>query len=208
MDRKKLIKAIILFENLYLERDYDIGLEKIMMNVSIIYESMTGNTEAVARAIAEAIREGSKEYNIIFFGSASCALENKNNNDIDIDFLGSWTDKGDCGGIIKQYSKTLNGQNVAIFGTAGFGGSKEYYITLENKFSEAVPDSNTILGGFYCQGKMQMSIRDRYCAMLEKNPEDKRLITSIENFDSADKHPDASDLMNAKMFAMAMMDKL
>ena len=45
-----------------------------------------------------------------------------------------------------------------------------------------------------CQGKMPFSVRKRYEAMLEQNPEDNRAQGMIRNFDSALAHPDEADL--------------
>ena len=45
-----------------------------------------------------------------------------------------------------------------------------------------------------CQGKMPFSVRKRYEAMLEQNPEDERVKGMIRNFDSALSHPDEADL--------------
>ena len=93
------------------------------MNIKIIYESKTGNT----KIIAESIQEACKEYgNVTFKNVEEVIKDNVNDQAVDLYFLGSWTDKGDCGAVMKEFCAELNNQNVAIFGTAGFGGSEEY----------------------------------------------------------------------------------
>lgn len=174
------------------------------MNIEIIYESKTGNTKLIAEAIKEAVNEGNK----ISFKSIEEKLEQKDIGDVDLYFLGSWTDKGDCGEKINEFCKTLNNQNIALFGTAGFGGSEEYYKGLTDRFSDALPEDNEVLGYFYCQGKMPMSIRDRYVSLLRANAEDKKLEVSIENFDKAQSHPDKEDIEQAKAFAEEMIAKV
>ena len=174
------------------------------MKVAIIYDSVTGNTKAVA----EAIKEACEQEEVIIFESVKEALENNSNDEIDLYFLGSWTDKGNCGDLMKQYCNNLNHKKVAIFGTAGFGGSEEYYQTLANRFSEQLPENNIILGTFYCQGKMPVALKNRFIAALEKSPEDKKIISNIDNFDSALSHPDVSDLINTKMFAIEILKKI
>ena len=175
------------------------------MKIAIVYESKTGNT----KFIAESIKEELNKENTIIFESVEQAMENNTaKEEIDIYLLGSWTDKGDCGDKMKEFCSLLNGEKIAIFGTAGFGGSDEYYRNLAERFANALPENNEILGSFYCQGKMPMSIRDRYVSMLTKNPEDTKLEVNIENFDDAATHPDEDDKMDAKSFADEMLRKL
>ena len=88
--------------------------------IAIIYKSLTGNTRQVAEAIRDAL--GGEE--IVYFG------EPKTDIAADLYFVGSWTDKGSCDGEIGEYLKLLSGKKLAIFGTAGYGGSEEYYQTL------------------------------------------------------------------------------
>ena len=174
------------------------------MKIGIIYDSKTGNTKEIAKVIKEAC----EQEEVIMFNSVEEALEVNSCEDIDLYFLGSWTDKGTCGELMKQYCNNLNHKKVAIFGTAGFGGSEEYYESLANRFSSSLPETNTILGTFYCQGKMPIGIRNRYVSMLEKSPDDKKLIINIENFDDGQSHPDMEDLINARAFAKKILGKI
>lgn len=175
------------------------------MKIEIIYESKTGNT----KLIAEALKEACQKDNTVIVKDVEEALEISNkDNSTDLYFLGSWTNKGDCGDLIKKFCNSLEKEKVAIFGTAGFGGSQEYYEKLADRFSNELPTNNKILGSFYCQGKMPMGIRNRYEFMLKKNPEDEKLQVSIENFDDAQSHPDKDDLANAKIFASRILEGL
>ena len=174
------------------------------MKIQIVYESKTGNTKLVAQSL----RDFCQNNHDVIFESVEDVLEVDQNEDIDLYFLGSWTKQGDCGETMKKYCKKLDGQKVAIFGTSGFGGSKNYYQTLASRFSEEIPSSNEILGSFYCQGKMPSAFRDRYEALLTKNPKDKDLEVNIENFDEAQSHPDEKDLENVKIFAKEIIEKI
>lgn len=173
------------------------------MKIKIVYESKTGNTKLVA----ESLRDFCQNEHDVIFKSVEEVLEDKDEK-IDIYFLGSWTNKGDCGDLMKEYCENLDGRKIAIFGTAGFGGSKEYYENLSDRFSDALSKDNEVLGSFYCQGKMPNGIRDRYESMLKQNPKDKKLEVSIENFDEAQSHPDRNDLENAKVFAEKILGEL
>ena len=145
------------------------------MRVAIIYKSLTGNTKTIAEAIASIIEESQLAY----IGEPTEGI------DADIYFVGSWIDKGNCTKEVAEYLAGLEAKKIALFATAGFGGSKEYYDTLAGRIKGQIPASNQVVGQFFCQGKMPMSVRERYVAMMQANPEDKNLEVSIRNFDEA-----------------------
>ena len=57
---------------------------------------------------------------------------------------------------------------------------------------------NTMIGSFMCQGKMPMSVRQRYENMKKQPLHLPNLDAMIENFDKALSHPDADDLERLK----------
>ncbi len=175
------------------------------MNIAIVYDSKTGNT----KKLAEAIQSILEIENQVFLKSAKEALKKDGlEQGMDLYFLGSWTNKGAVGDDMVAFCDSLKGAIVALFGTAGFGGSKEYYEALVHRFKEALPENNQVLGDFYCQGKMPEGIRHRYVSMLREHPEDVRLKVNIENFDAAQSHPDDDDIKNIQFFAKKMVGKL
>ncbi|NLC30681.1 MAG: flavodoxin [Candidatus Moranbacteria bacterium] len=175
------------------------------MKIAIIYESKTGNTKLVAEAINEICI---KDNDTVLIPVETALEENFDIQGIDFFFLGSWTDKGDCGQTIKNFANALDNKKIALFGTAGFGGSQDYFDKLTARFSSSILDSNRILGSFYCQGKMPQDVRNHYQAMLQQNPQDKNLKVTIANFDKAQTHPNEKDLNKAKEFAKKMIDNL
>ena len=158
------------------------------MKIAIIYKSLTGNTAQVAEAMKSVV----PAEQLTYFGEPIEEV------DADLYVVGSWVDKGNCVKEIGTFFKSLEGKKIAIFGTAGFGGSQEYYNTLFERAKTLVPPSNEVIGQFYCQGKMPMSVRDRYVSMMQANPEDKNLEVSLKNFDEALQHPNAADLEAAQ----------
>ena len=58
--------------------------------------------------------------------------------------------------------------------------------------------SNTVFGCYMCQGKMPMSVRQRYESMKKQPIHLPNLDAMIENFDKALSHPDADDLEQLK----------
>lgn len=159
------------------------------MSIAIIYSSNTGNTEKVA----EAIRQELKDKDIVYFGKPTEEIP-----DADIYLLGSWTDKGDTAANMTECIQKIKNKKIAFFGTAGYGGSEEYYKTLFERVKKKIDPSNQILGSYYCQGKMPIQVRERYVKMMTQNPEDRNLQVNITNFDEALSHPDETDLQRAK----------
>lgn len=166
------------------------------MNISIIYSSKTGNT----RRIAEAIKEELSTETIVYFGKPTEKIP-----DADIYFIGSWTDKGNASEDILNFAEKLENKKIAYFGTAGYGGSVEYYNSLFERAKSHMASSNQILGYFYCQGKMPVQIRSRYVSLLTQNPEDANLKVNLENFDAALSHPDEKDVREAKEWTRKMV---
>ena len=171
------------------------------MKIAIIYASLTGNT----KQLSEKIKETCINEDITFYGTPLDA-DIENITSADLIFVGSWTDKGNCCTSIKDFLKKLNNKSIAIFGTAGFGGSIEYFKKLEERMTLEIPESNQVLGAFYCQGKMPFSVRDRYSSMIKENPEDKNLLVSLKNFDEALSHPESKDLANVEAFTKEMLN--
>lgn len=155
------------------------------MTYSIVYSTRTGNTGQLAEAIKNALPKEDCAY----FG-APCPEGGM----ADLVFAGFWTDKGSCPEELGAFLKGLRGKRVFLFGTAGFGGAPEYFSRILAQVSQLPDRSNTVVGTYMCQGKMQQSVRSRYEAMLEQTPGDSRILEMISNFDKALVHPDSRDL--------------
>lgn len=155
------------------------------MKYAVVYASATGNTAM----LAEEIRLYMKNAECVYFGEAK-----ENIPPADIIFAGFWTDKGNCSDEIGNYLAGLQGQKIFLFGTAGFGGSKEYFSRILEQVKGHIPDGNTVIGTFMCQGKMPASVKARYEKMLESDPENERIKAMLINFDQALSHPDHHDL--------------
>ncbi len=155
------------------------------MKYAVVLSSKTGNTAI----LAEKIKEILSAHECSYFGNADEAP-----SDVDIIFVGFWTDKGTCDEGIMNYLSRLENKKVFLFGTAGFGGGSAYFEQILERVKKNISKTNTIVDTFMCQGKMPISIRKRYEAILQQNPEDKKMIKMIENFDNALLHPNEDDL--------------
>lgn len=162
------------------------------MNIAIVYSSNTGNTETIAKAIKEEL----KNENIVYFGKVVEEIP-----EADLYFIGSWTDKGNASKDIIEFVKKITNKKIAYFGTAGYGGSENYYNSLFERIKVNIDKSNEVLGYFYCQGKMPIQVKERYVKMMTEHPDDANLKVSIHNFDEALKHPNGVDLDNVRKWA-------
>ena len=72
--------------------------------------------------------------------------------------------------------------------------SEKYFEGIINNVKKNIDSSNTIIGTFMCQGKMPLSVRERYEKMREQNNISLNIDKLIANFDKALLHPNADDL--------------
>lgn len=160
------------------------------MKYSIVYSSKTGNT----KALAEHIKSALPDEECIYFGEPSeKALY------ADMIFAGFWTDKGTCDDGFKDFLHSVNSKKIFLFGTAGFGGSQEYFDKILSAVKGNISESCETAGEFMCQGKMPPTVRKRYEAMEETAQ--KHIL--IANFDAAASHPDSNDFANLEAAAVA-----
>lgn len=152
---------------------------------SILFSSLTGNTRYLADALKAALPKDKCDY----FGEICETLP-----DSEIIYLGFWTDKGVADGKALELLKKLKNKKIFLFGTAGFGGSDEYFGKILSKTKEAIEESNTVIGEYMCQGKMPQSVKDRYIKMKEQSNCPPNIDMLIENFDRALSHPNKDDL--------------
>ena len=184
---------------------------------SIVFSSRTGNTAELAEAVRGALPEGACD----FFGSmdssvssssidgdgnrdcGECSIANGSDNS-DVDsiaiptsetlFVGFWTNQGVADQAAQKLLEQLKDRKIFLFGTAGFGGSEAYFQAILDKTKAFIDDSNTVIGTYMCQGKMPLSVRERYVKMKEQPDHMPNIDAMIENFDKALSHPDADDL--------------
>lgn len=155
------------------------------MKSAIIYDSLTGNTEQLAKAIK-------KEINSTYYQKVTGI----NELDADIYYVGTPVIKGTCTEKIKKFLETLENKKIFLFVTAGYDGSEEYYDKLKSRILANIPKSNTVIGTFFCQGKMPNTVKERYIKLIKENPEDQNLKVSLDNFEDAKTHPNNEDLTN------------
>lgn len=167
------------------------------MEIAIIYDSKARNTKLLTNAIKG-----------VSTGREVLCLDFKQEIvEADLYFIGSWIDKGNCSEVIVNVCTQLHNKKIALFGIYGFGGTGEYQATLYQRFAAHVSKDNTILGYFYCMGKMPLATRSRYVSMLQEHSEDTQIAVSIKNFDEASTHPDQKDIQNVQALTREIIAK-
>ena len=169
------------------------------MKHAIVYDSKTGNTERLARAISD----GLPKEDLVCLAPASSGAATRA-ADADVVFFGFWTDKGSCSSAAVAALSALEGKRVFLFGTAGFGASAEYFDAILQRVGSFLPESAQLIGSFMCQGEMPAAVRSHYERMQADQPERAKLL--LDNFDAAVGHPtddDRAALMDAVRSSMA-----
>ena len=162
------------------------------MKALVTYFSETGNTEKLAQAIYDGIKEAKKD--IIKFNELDGVDE------YDVVFIGFPVQAHSVPGKVSAFIKGLpKGTKVAYFATHGSLRGGELAITA---FYEAVTLASdlTVLGTFGCRGKVKSQIIEG----LMKKAEHKAWAQEAQ---SASGHPDSGDIEDAKAFADQMMAK-
>ena len=156
---------------------------------SIVFSSLTGNTKKLADAIRAVLPKEDCEY----FGAPKAEELHS-----EMLYIGFWTDKGTADSDTLKLLQSLKNRKVFLFGTAGFGGSDEYFKKILSRVKQSLDLSNVVVGEYMCQGKMPQSVRERYVKMKELTNAPANLDMLIDNFDSALSHPDEKDIIKLK----------
>ena len=150
------------------------------MKYAVVASKTTGNTGL----LAETVRKALPEEDTLWFGEPDeSALE------ADMIFVGFWTEEGIADHAALSFLEKLEGKEVFLFGSAGWGDS-DYFRGVLRKTSEKLKRTVTVAGTFMCQGKMGAAVRARY----EKIPDKEKAELLLDNFDRALTHPDEKDL--------------
>lgn len=154
------------------------------MKIAIVYDSITGNTQKLAKVIFDACKG-----NEVF-------VYDEYNDDIlkaDLLFMGCYTYNNGLSDKMKRIYRKISNKEIFIFGTCGFENSKEYYKEILQNICDYIPASNKIVGCFFCPGRLPYLYLEKYKAELKAEPKSKKINLMLENFDMVLKHPNQED---------------
>ena len=157
---------------------------------SIVYSSRTGNTKKLATTIYKVLPPD----NCLYYGT----VDNVKDKLSKMIYIGFWTEKGNADSLTIEFLKKLKNKKIFLFGTAGYGGSEDYFRNIINNVKKNIDSSNTLIGAFMCQGKMPLAVKERYENMAKQNNSSIDIDKLIKNFDAALSHPDTTDLERLK----------
>lgn len=171
-----------------------------MQDFLIVYDSKTGNTEKVARALAEAA------------GERACL--NKADNEVawdafDVIFVGYWVDKGGPNEKIKHLLQNIHAKKIVFFETLGAAPDSEHAQTCFANAGKYLSSDNTILGTLAIRGAIDPAL----IAMMRKMPAGSPHAPSKESearWAAAASHPDNEDLAKTRAYMkrfITMYDK-
>lgn len=171
-----------------------------MQDFLIVYDSKTGNTEKVAKALAEA-------------AGVRCVLsrvdEAPDAEDFAVVVAGYWVDRGAPNAKMKNYLSTLHNKKVVLFQTLGAEPASDHAVSALVNAGVALNSDCKVLGTLSIRGAIDPAL----IAMMRKMPAGGAHSASPESearWASASTHPDAEDLAKAKSFMenfLAMYDK-
>ncbi len=120
-----------------------------MSKINVIYWSGTGNTEMMAKAIAEGAKEAGNEVNVIQVGEAT--FDDANNCDVLVLGCSSMGDEvleeGEMEPYMESIDSKIGGKKVALFGAYGWGDGRwmrEWQERVEEDGAILVEDGLTI----------------------------------------------------------------
>ncbi|MBE6441220.1 MAG: flavodoxin [Desulfovibrio desulfuricans] len=155
------------------------------MNCCIVYSSCTGNT----RAVAEALARGT---------DVPCfpVRHAPNPQGYDVLALGFWVRKGLPDERSRRYMARVREKRVFVFGTLGAWPDSEHArrcMAAARALLEA--NGNTVLGGFLCQGRVNPRVVAATQRKGTHTPSEERLARLRE----AARHPNAKDCLAARL---------
>lgn len=154
------------------------------MNYSIMFKSVTGNTELLANTVLHTLPLKKCTY----FGGFNKSEVEKS----DIIFVGFGAENDTCTEDVAEFLKTLKNKRIALFGTVNAANENGYFDSIISKVAENISSENEIVGGFICKG-------DMYKEPEKDNP---NILFTGSNYSSV--HPNIIDLVNIRDFARNM----
>lgn len=167
------------------------------MKSMVVYSSRTGNTKKVAEALYKALPEPKDLFNVD---------DNPDSTHYDLIVTGYWVDKGTADAKAREFFKTLNNKQVAIFGTLGAYPDSDHANSCRENVKDLLAD-NTILGDFICQGKVDPDLIKLMETKMKDDPHHSVTPERKKRHKEAAKHPDEKDFENAVAFIDEVIKK-
>lgn len=166
-----------------------------MQDILIVYDSKTGNTEKVAKALADG-------------AGARCVLakvdEAPSAEAFAVIVAGFWVDRGAPNAKMKKYLSTLHNKKLVLFQTLGAEPASDHAVSALVNAGVALNSDCKVLGTLSIQGAIDPALID----MMRKMPAGGAHSASPESearWAAASTHPDAEDLAKARSFMQSFL---
>jgi flavodoxin len=159
----------------------------------VVYSTLTGNTRAVAEAVAEGLGAGTALADV----KAAPAPEG-----YDLVVSGFWVDKGRADAASLEYLGRIRDRKAAFFFTLGAYPDSPHADSVEKGAREGLEKGgNAVIGSFRCQGKVDPNLLEEMKRKLPPgHPHAQMTDERRALLDEAARHPDAEDLKRAREF--------
>lgn len=165
------------------------------LKYAVIYQSLTGNTERIARTIYEAIESDMKQ--LIDIENLDTILE------ADVYFVGFNVHNDSCSIQIIDCLEQITGGYIALFCSCGYVPTDEYKLFIENKLKVWLPDDTEYMGMYMCQGRVQEEQKE----LMYRDRQNKKEILD-RMFDIGESHPDMQDFTDAMDFSKHVQTRI
>ena len=122
------------------------------MKVQVIYSSLTGCTERLAKAIFDAIPNGDKTIHNLADGAPALTG--------DVILCGYWGVSGGPSEDVEAFLKTIKGRAVGVFCTLGYYADSAHAFDTVQKGVALLKENNEIIGSYVCNGAVAASLKE------------------------------------------------
>ncbi|MDO5738004.1 MAG: flavodoxin family protein [Eubacteriales bacterium] len=159
------------------------------MNIHVVYSSLTGNTEKVAKAIYAGYKGGEKLISKI--------KEKPDISAADIVAVGYWVDKGGPNTEAMKFLESIKGKKVFVFATLAYFADSEHGFDSVNKGCEIAKEAgNEVIGHFVCSGPLDPAMIERFKKMAAEGSTDHHAYTAEKGvrYEMTKAHPTKTEL--------------
>lgn len=157
-----------------------------LLKIGILYQTVTGNTEIIAKKIAESL----SEHDIIL-----CDVTQETIPQADFYFIGFGVRNYNCSMRMIDVFEQLSNTTYALFLTCGLYPSEKYKQALYNAIEAWLPDNSVCQGVYVCQAPVPPEVQ---IEIINKSPHSRDLF--IDMFANGENHPDEEDFTTLRKF--------
>lgn len=161
-----------------------------MQDVVIVYESKTGNTKKIAKALAETAGERCSVYSVEEITDVPEAT---------VIFAGYGVYRAEPLGAMQEFLATLHNKKVVLFQTLGAEPYSEHGMVSFANSAKFLPSDAKVLGVFSVRGAIDPNFIEKMRQLPAGHPHSASP-ASEARWAVAASHPDEQDLQNAKEY--------